>query len=456
MKLKLLACILLLSMGSFAQLSNEAQKQRLDSLFDALAANKMSMGSISIYKNGKEFYSKTYGCANVKDKKEIPASEQTLYRVGSISKVLTAYLIMKMDEEGKLKLSDNMSSWFPTLNNAQNITISQMLRHKSLLPVYHKVDDLLKLRKTKTAEELIGMINKAEANADTSKEKYNNLNYTLLTLIIEKVSGKSYNTVLQESLKDLPDFKGYGTNNYLDHTKNEANSFHIGKEGWEEDIENPEWKLPDGSGFLVSNARSLNEFMDALFTDRLLKHESLQQMLPSKSMFGLGLMKANYEKHKGYGHTGRIEGFTCATSCFPDDKICVTFLQNGSVYPLNDIFILVGNILFDEKQEPLPGLKKIALSVEEMQKMTGTYANAEEGYKVIVDLKGNELRLRIAKGSGLLNKAILQVYALEKTRLFNPRQGILFDFEKPGSSGSYSSCIMRVNGAKLNMIRENK
>lgn len=456
MKIGLFALLFLLSATCMAQLNEEAQKQRLDSLFDALAANKMSMGSISIYKNGKEFYSRTYGCANIKNKQEIPASEQTMYRIGSISKVFTAYLVMKLNEEGKLKLNDPMSSYFPTLNNAKNITISQMLRHKSILPIYHKADDLEKLRKTKTPEELIAMINKAEANTDTIKEKYNNLNYILLGLVIEKITQKPYNEVLQESLRSLPDFKAYGTYHYLDHTKNEANSFHIENEAWVEDFENSEWTLSDGSGFLLSNARSLNTFMDALFNDRLLPHSAVEQMLPAKSMFGFGLMKSNYGKHKGYGHTGRFEGFTCATSCFPDDKICVTLLQNGTVYPMNDIFILIGNTLFDPTMDPLPNLKKMDLQASDKEKMIGTYENAEERYKVIADMKGGELRLRVAKGSGLLNKAILQVYALEKNRLFSPRQGIIFDFEKPGSTGSYSNCIMRVNGAKLNLTRSIK
>jgi CubicO group peptidase (beta-lactamase class C family) len=456
MKLKLSALAFLLSVSSFAQLNEEAQKKRLDSLFDALAVNKMSMGSVSIYKNGKEFYSKTYGCANIKNKLEIPASEQTMYRIGSISKVFTAYLIMKLAEEGKLKLNNTMSSYFPSLKNAKDISISQMLRHKSLLPIYHKVDDLEKLRRKKSVEELITLINKSEANTDTTKEKYNNLNYILLGLVIEKVAQKPYNEVLQESLKELPGFKAYGTYHYLDHSKNEANSFHIDKEGWVEDFENTEWPLSDGSGFLLSNAQSLNEFMNALSGDRLLQHASVEQMLPARSMFGFGLMKSNYEKHKGYGHTGRIEGFTCATTCFPDDKICVSFLQNGSVYPMNDILILIANTLFDKKTDPLPNLKKMELPVSDKEKMTGTYVNTEEGYKVIVDLKDAELRLRVAKGSGLLNKAILQVYALEKTRLFNPRQGIIFDLEKPDASGKYTNCIMRVNGAKLNLVRGNK
>jgi len=158
-------------------------------------------------------------------------------------------------------------------------------------------------------------------------------------------------------------------------------------------------------------------------------------------------MKANFDTHKGFGHTGRIEGFTSATTYFVEDKINVTLLQNGTVYPMNDILILMGNILFDEPVE-IPNFKKVTLSTAEATALLGTYENAEEGYKVITDLSKGELRIRVAKGSGFMNKMILETYALSPSRIFNPSQGIIFDFTKL-NNGRYSECEMRVNGSKL-------
>jgi|GEM_PF-6641323 CubicO group peptidase (beta-lactamase class C family) len=450
MRAALLLYILLSAGICFPQLSDQLKIQKLDSLFSALEKNNMSMGSISIYKNGREFYSKTYGISNDKNHQKLLSGDKTVYRIGSISKILTAFLIIKLAEENKLELKQDIGRFFPDLKHAKNISIEQLLAHKSLLPVYHKVDDLEKLRRAKTEAEFIAIVNKREQNADTSKFRYNNLNYTLLGLIVEKVTGKSYNEALEVYLKELPGHRLYGTYHLLDHQKNEANSFHLEKEVWKEDYEITESPLSDGSGFLLSNAGTLNEFMENLFAYKLISRESLETMLPKNGMFGYGLMKSNFYEHRGFGHTGRIEGFTAACSYFPAEQIGVTFLQNGTVYPLNDIMVFVGEIMFD-KPFILPGFSKRTLGEDDIAKMQGSYINKEEGYTVIVDAKKQQLRLRIVKGHSPF-KMIIPTLALEKNRLLNPSQGIIFDFNSLQNS-RYMQCEMKVNGAKLKLER---
>lgn len=453
MRIILLLYILLSAGLCCSQLSDQAKIQKLDSLFNALEKNNMSMGSISIYKNGKEFYSKTYGISNDRNHQKVAADGKTLYRIGSVSKVFTAFLIMKLAEEKKLDLKNDISVFFPGLKQAKQTSISQLLTHKSGLPVYHRVDDLEKLRRARTEAEFIATINKREGNTDTSKFRYNNLNYILLGLIVEKVSGQSYNDVLAYYLKELPEHAVYGTYHILDAQKHEANSFHLEDEAWKEDYEITESPLSDGSGFLLSNARTLNEFMTHLFDYSLLSKESLDAMLPKSGMFGYGLMKSNFYEHKGFGHTGRIEGFTGACTYFPAEQIGVTFLQNGTVYPLNDIMVFAGDILFD-KPLIVPGFSKITLGENDIAKMQGRYANKEEGYTVIADTKKHRLRIRIVKGHSPL-KMIIPTLALEKNRLLNPSQGIIFDFNSL-QDAQYKYCEMKVNGAKLKLERVTK
>lgn len=456
MDMRLIKALFLIMLSSFGTLGQTKEEQlqirQLDSLFRFLENNRMSMGSISIFKDGKEFYRKTYGYATIREDLTIPASEKTSYRIGSVTKLFTAVMIMQLIEANKLSLDQTIEPFFPDLKQAEQVTIRQMLGHRSLLPIYTRVDDLNKLRKTQNTQQLIAVVNKAPANSDTIKARYNNLNYLLLGLIAEQVTGKSYNEILDHMLKPIAGERVYGTYHLLDYHKNEANSFHIRGEKWIEDYEIIECPISDGSGFLLSDAPSLNRFMEELFAGKIIGKEYLERMLPVTGNFGYGLMKANFDSHKGYGHSGHIEGFTSVLSYFPEDHISISFLQNGVVYPMNDILILVGSILFGEPVE-MPALQKIELSPEEEHKLLGIYVNEEEGYKVLVDQNKGELRLRLAKGKGLLNKMILTVYPLEKTRLFNPTQGILFDFSNPGDE-SFNKCEMRVNGARLILTRE--
>jgi D-alanyl-D-alanine carboxypeptidase len=445
--------LVFLTLKVVGQTPNDIKIKQLDSLFNELNSNQMSMGSISIYLNGEPYYSKTYGIATIKDKVESLSSENTMYRIGSVTKLFTAFLIMKLVDEKRISLNQTIEVFFPSLQNANKITIQQLLSHRSTLPIFHRVNDLEKLRKTKTEEDLIATVNKSSENIDTIKTKYNNLNYILLGLIIEKEFGKPYNEILVQHLIDIKDPKIYGTYSLLNASKNEANSFHLRDGKWQEDYENSVNILSDGSGFLVADARTLNEFIIALFEGKLLSNTSLESMLPkNKDKFGFGIIKSHFEQHRGYGHSGRIEGFTTALTYFPDDKISVAFVQNATVYPLNEILLLVGKILFDEPFE-MPTLNKIALTKEQEESLIGIYTNEKEGYKVIVDRKKGLLRLRVAKGNGLLNKMILPVSALKENRLFSSSQGILFDFLII-ANGTYSTCEMRVNGAKLVLNRE--
>jgi D-alanyl-D-alanine carboxypeptidase len=451
-KITIIIAFTFFSLNVFGQSSNDIKIKKLDSLFNELEDNQMSMGSISIYINGIPFYAKIYGISNIKNNQAIQSSEKTVYRIGSVSKLFTSFLIMKLVEEHKISLDQTIETFFPTLKNANKITVQRMLSHRSTLPIFHRVDDLEKLRKRKTEADLIAVVNKFDDNIDTSKTKYNNLNYILLGLIIEKKYGKTYNDVLSKYFNGLENQKLYGTYKLLDASKNEANSFHLVNDKWKEDYENSESFLTDGSGFLLSNTQTLNEFIIALFENKLLSKESVEAMLPkNKDKFGFGIIKSNFGQHKGYGHSGRIEGFTTALTYFPDDKISVAFTQNATVYPLNDILLLVGNILFDEPFE-MPKLKRITLSKEQEDKLMGTYKNEKEGYKVIIDRNKDELRLRIAKGNGILNKMILTAIPLEENRIFTPSQGILFDFINLVNL-TYSTCEMRVNGAKLTLIK---
>ena len=86
---------------SFAGFSQSIDKAKLDAYFDVLASNNRFMGSVSIAQGDKLIYSKSVGFSDVEQ--GLRASENSKYRIGSISKTFTAVLTLKALEEGKLK-----------------------------------------------------------------------------------------------------------------------------------------------------------------------------------------------------------------------------------------------------------------------------------------------------------------------------------------------------------------
>ena len=112
-------------------------KDKLNAYFDTLSKHNKFMGSIAIFQNGKLIYTKSVGFADIE--KGIKNTEKTIFRVGSISKTFTTVLVFKAIEEKKLKLDQKLSSFFPSVKNANSITIEQMLRHRS--GIFNITDD---------------------------------------------------------------------------------------------------------------------------------------------------------------------------------------------------------------------------------------------------------------------------------------------------------------------------
>ena len=111
--------------GCFAQ---NFDAQKLDSLFSLIEGNNKGMGSVSVFRDGKEIYQRGYGFANVE--KGVKPDSETVYRIGSITKTFTAAIILKLVEQGKLSLDTRLSTFYPQIKNTDSITIDQLLHHR--------------------------------------------------------------------------------------------------------------------------------------------------------------------------------------------------------------------------------------------------------------------------------------------------------------------------------------
>ena len=92
-------------------------KSKLDNYFNALEQNNKFMGSVAVSKNGEVIYTKSVGFTDVEN--NVKSTDNSKYRIGSISKTFTAVLILKAVEEKKINLSQTINKWFPTLKNAK-------------------------------------------------------------------------------------------------------------------------------------------------------------------------------------------------------------------------------------------------------------------------------------------------------------------------------------------------
>ena len=180
--------------------SQTFNKQRLDSLFQVLEKNDKFMGSIAVSKNGELLYSNAIGYSDVETSKK--ATSETKYRVGSISKMFTAALILKAVEENKLALNETLDKYFPHIENSKKITISNLLNHRS--GIHNFTNDSIYMGYStvyKSQKEMVEIIAKGKSDFEpNSKADYSNSNYVLLSYILEKIYKTNYAAILNTKI----------------------------------------------------------------------------------------------------------------------------------------------------------------------------------------------------------------------------------------------------------------
>jgi CubicO group peptidase (beta-lactamase class C family) len=107
--------------------------QKIDDFLNYMVQNNQVIGSISIFKNGSEVYHKDFGQQLLSN---VSYDKNTGYQIGSISKLITAVMLLQLVEQGKLSLTDPLSKFYPDIPNAKKITIRHMLNHTSGLGDY--------------------------------------------------------------------------------------------------------------------------------------------------------------------------------------------------------------------------------------------------------------------------------------------------------------------------------
>ncbi|ALM06379.1 hypothetical protein SB49_00010 [Sediminicola sp. YIK13] len=155
-------------------------------------------GCILITKNDKIIFKNCYGYANQSFK--VPNEVNTKFKIGSVSKQFTASAILLMEQEGLLKTTDTLSTFFPKNPNAELITIQQLLTHTSGITDIYNVPDFNKLscQKNTISDVTILVLDSDLQFKPGTQYQYSNGGYAILAEIIEKLSGRTYQDYLNE------------------------------------------------------------------------------------------------------------------------------------------------------------------------------------------------------------------------------------------------------------------
>ncbi len=262
--------LLIISNTCFPQTksSNETAKtiRRLETYLDKIEAVGFS-GTVLVGLNDKKVISKGYGFRNINQK--LKNTTNTIFDIGSITKQFTAAAIVKLEMQGKLNTEDKISKYFSDVpKDKSEITIHQLLRHSSGLQSvvggdYNKISQ----------SEFIEKVMKTPLRFESgTRFSYSNVGYSLLAMIIEKVSGESYEQFLYENLWKPSNMEttGYTRPNFdngliaIGYTGDEVWGKPIEK-AWETGA--PYWHLK-GNGGILSTTEDLYKWNLALLSDK--------------------------------------------------------------------------------------------------------------------------------------------------------------------------------------------
>jgi len=421
MKNKILTTLLLTVLSVVAVYGQSLNKSKLDSLLNILAEKNKAMGSLTISKNGNVVYSKAIGYSFLSDKVKIPATEKTIYRIGSISKMFTTTMIFQLIEEGKLKLTNTLDQYFPKLPNADKITIGNLLNHRSGLHNFTDDPDYTTwMTQPKTQDEMLSIIAKNKVDfLPNEKASYSNTNFVLLGYIIEKITKQPYSKNLKERITSRIGLSNTSYGGKTDITKNESFSYQF-ENSWKQ-LPETDMSIPGGAGSIVSTPTDLIQFIEDLFSNRLISKNSLMQMKTITEGYGMGMFQIPFDTKRAYGHNGGIDGFASNLAYFPEDSLAIAYCTNGQAYPMNDILIGVLKICFDRAYS-IPTFSSISINPEELTKYSGIYSSAQIPLKITIS-KNNETLIAQATG-----QPSFPLDAVEKdTFKFDPA-GVVLEF----------------------------
>lgn len=439
MKKTLLATLLI---GAICQvaLAQDFDKTRLDTYFDALDANNKFMGSVAVSQNGKIIYSRSTGFSDFENK--IKADANSKYRIGSISKTFTTVLVLKAVEEKKLEVNQTIYKYFPSVKNADKITIENLLQHRSGIHSFTDDKEYLTWNTQPKAEkEMIDIISKGGSDFEPgSKSQYSNSNFVLLTFILEKTFNKSYSELLRKYITQPLGLENTFLGGKINSSKNECMSYKY-IDTWKAESET-DISIPLGAGGIVSTPVDLVRFSDALFNGKLLKSESVELMKTLNGQYGMGMFKIPFFDKTGYGHTGGIDGFSSVFSYFQDGNISYAMTCNGSNYNNNNISIAVLSAIFNKPYE-IPEFKTYEVSPEELDKYLGVYSSTQIPIKITITRENSTL---IAQGSG---QPSFPLEATEKDKFKFDQAGVVMEF-----SIESKTMILKQGGGQFTFTKE--
>jgi len=304
--------------------------------------------SVLVVKDGTPVVRRSWGMSDLEN--HVSATPGTNFRLASVTKQFTAAAILLLRESKKLSLDDRVRTWFPSLPKAlDSVTIEHLLTHTSGIVDY---EDLIPKGATTQVHDadVLRLLESADSTYFTpgSKYQYSNSGYSLLALIVERASGKSFASFLHDRI-----FAPLGMNNTVAYEQGIST---VANRAYGYTMKNGAWTKRDqsttsavlGDGGIYSSIDDMAKWDAALYDSRLLSDESRRLAFTPHTptdkpdvKYGFGWRITG----ETLWHSGETSGFRNVIIRYPSKRLTVVMLTNRDDPPPYDTALAIAKLV---------------------------------------------------------------------------------------------------------------
>ena len=390
-------------------------KEHINKLFKTWDSNEAPGASIAIIKNGEIVYANAFGKANLEF--NINNTPSTLFDIASNSKQFTAFAVLKLEEEDKLSIEDDIRKYLPELPDfGEKIKIKNLAQHTHgirgityLLGMagWH-IEDIITRKAT-----LKLLAEQKELNFSPETDfSYNNSGYMLLAEIIERVSGKPFHEYLNEIIFTPLEMKSTVlSNDYENIIPKLSNPYYFDGKSYKKGIRNS--KDIVGNTGIKTNINDLSKWIINFENLKIGNNKIFKKMAQSGILkngdtlaYSFGQFVSTYKGRLVFSHGGADAGYRSQILRFPNERFSVVVLaNNGSLnaeekaYKIADIYL--NKAMYPDTQKSVDNAETHKLISKEILKKYEGKFELQPGF--IMEFNEKEEKLYItATGQGTL------------------------------------------------------
>lgn len=366
------------SPAHYAEADGELAGQIYKLAQDALRNHPAPGISIGVQQNGEVLFAGGFGYADLEN--EVPATADTVYRIGSVTKQFTAAAAMLLVEEGTLDLSSDLREYLPEYEtHGFEVSVERLLNHTSGIKGYTEMPEFWERSRLDLGHEaMMELFSSPPFEFEPGdRYQYNNSGYYLLGVLIENLSGMSYAGFLEERLFEP---LGLERAHYLSNAPivpGRAEGYEVGEGNAFVNDEPLSMTLPYAAGSLGASVLDLLVWQRALVAGSAVSPASYEQMAARGSLvngdpvqYGYGLRLSEEHGLAKVSHGGGINGFRAQLAFYPEPELGIAVLINsGSGRP----GLLENRIARTVLGMEQPEVTEVEVPEAELRRCAGTY-----------------------------------------------------------------------------------